>query len=168
MLHWHGSNSTKHRIPLPTVLFSMCSPTLNRTVDLEAPVQIIYASRTHSQLAQAVKEFKTTDYKCVHRSSRMMFDLRCLDTWRSLFWVHAINCVFIPKWNLSRIVPIKSPPAERKCIARRVPSIGTSKVFIHQERMLFTLHWILGAKPEVEKLPAMDIEDLVREGTQKK
>ncbi len=66
VLHLLGLNNIKYIIPILMVIhiFSHWICWFIKILEcLEAPVQIIYASRTHSQLAQVVKEFKSTDYK---------------------------------------------------------------------------------------------------------
>ncbi|CAF1166635.1 unnamed protein product [Adineta ricciae] len=102
----------------------------------EAPVQIIYASRTHSQLAQVVKEFKSTDYNRMKITVLGSRDQLCIHP-------------------------------EVKALENSSDKISACREKVRQKTCLFHRNFEM-TKPEVVKLPPMDIEDLVKEGTQKK
>ncbi|CAF2084336.1 unnamed protein product [Rotaria magnacalcarata] len=102
----------------------------------EAPVQIIYASRTHSQLAQVVKEFKSTDYNRMKITVLGSRDQLCIHP-------------------------------EVKSLENSADKISVCREKVRHKTCLFHRNFEM-SKPDITKLPPMDIEDLVKVGTQKK
>ncbi|CAF4234563.1 unnamed protein product [Rotaria sp. Silwood2] len=102
----------------------------------EAPIQIIYASRTHSQLAQVVKEFKSTDYNRMKITVLGSRDQLCIHP-------------------------------EVKSLENSSDKISVCREKVHRKTCLFYRNFEI-SKPDIVKLPAMDIEDLVKAGTQRK
>ncbi|CAF0756572.1 unnamed protein product [Rotaria sp. Silwood1] len=102
----------------------------------EAPVQIIYASRTHSQLAQVVKEFKSTDYNRMKITVLGSRDQLCIHP-------------------------------EVKNLENSSDKISVCREKVHRKTCLFHRNFEI-SKPDIIKLPPMDIEDLVKAGTQRK
>ncbi|UJR25139.1 hypothetical protein I4U23_006498 [Adineta vaga] len=109
---------------------------LNTDSNGKAPVQIIYASRTHSQLAQVVKEFKSTGYNRMKITVLGSRDQLCIHP-------------------------------EVKALENTSDKISVCREKVRRKTCLFHRNFEM-AKPEVVKLPPMDIEDLVKEGIQKK
>ncbi|CAF4224990.1 unnamed protein product, partial [Rotaria sordida] len=103
---------------------------------LEAPIQIIYASRTHSQLSQVVKEFKSTDYNRMKITVLGSRDQLCIHP-------------------------------EVKSLENSSDKISVCREKIHRKACLFYRNFEI-SKPDIVKLPSMDIEDLVKTGIQKK
>ncbi|CAF0772607.1 unnamed protein product [Rotaria sordida] len=102
----------------------------------EAPIQIIYASRTHSQLSQVVKEFKSTDYNRMKITVLGSRDQLCIHP-------------------------------EVKSLENSSDKISVCREKIHRKACLFYRNFEI-SKPDIVKLPSMDIEDLVKTGIQKK
>ncbi|CAF4004893.1 unnamed protein product [Adineta steineri] len=102
----------------------------------EAPVQIIYASRTHSQLAQVVKEFKSTGYNRMKITVLGSRDQLCIHP-------------------------------EVKSLENSSDKISVCREKVRRKTCAFYRNFEI-AKPDIVKLPALDIEDLVKEGIQRK
>lgn len=123
--------------PLFDMAFSNCDPAqmLNQQQQGWCSPKVIYTSRTHSQLAQAMKELKTTEYRYLKAVALGSRDQLC------------INEDVLKEANTS---------SEKQHLCRSKVKAKQCNLFGRADKTI--------ERPEVTEKPVMDIEDLVKVG----